>query len=240
MGKIGPGVKNINPINTSRLKDAHHSSLARKWLTFWQNPNDEFALDELGIEIDNILRTLLPRGKTAGTLLSNWEEDIRQEAGILLYRRFLVGNEELIAATQNNNHGAISEHLKRSVWAALKSTIWPLRRKILQWEEVFESRENLEELGGTTNPHPSELQQIGDLPIEVQLELVRSALQRASREKRLSTQSVEIARSLLDGDLTQAEIARARGVSRQAINQRLAPVRNYLRNAIQTEEFPMS
>jgi len=230
--------ENIHSTNDSCF-ESHNQTLASKWLDFYSNPDDDQALNQLGAEIDELLCRFLPRGRFLGILL-DWEEEIRQEAGLLLYNRYLAGNKGLIAATRAKDHDEIAGHIRRSVWVALKVTVWRYRKKLHEWIQIFESNVNLDEHPLAVWPHPADYRQIGELPLEVQLHLVRVALRRAVREKRLGAQNVELACTLLEGNVTQAELAKSRGVTRQAINQRLASVRKYLQDAIHNEEFPLS
>lgn len=239
-GKFELGVKNQN-IHSIKgaCFEAHNPILATKWLEFCNNPDDDQALNRLGNEIDELLCRFLPRGRFLGVLL-DWEEEIRQEAGLLLYTRYLAGNRGLIEATRAKDHIEIAGHIRRSVWVALKVTVWRYRKKLHQWIQIFESNGNLDEHPLAVWPHPADYRRIGELPLEVQLNLVRAALRRAVCEKHLGAQNVELACTLLEGNVTQAELAKSRGITRQAINQRLASVRKYLQGAIQNEEFPLS
>lgn len=219
--------------------EAPHNSVAQKWLSLWNNPDDEHALDQLGTEIDYLLCRLLPRGRILGPLL-DWEADIRQEAGLLLYQRYLAGNKDLISASRLQDHEEITGQIRRAVWVALKVTIWRYRKKFRRVIQLFESSANIDEFKDIAWPHPAEYRRIGELPLDVQLHLVRSVLRRAVREKRLSVENAAIASTLLEGNISQAQLAKSLGVSRQAINQRLLPVRQYLQSAIHDEEFPLS
>ncbi len=79
-----------------------------------------------------------------------------------------------------------------------------------------------------------------ELSLDDRIQIADGALRKAALEGSLSATSIEIARTLLNKGCSQSELADTRGVSRQAISQRLAPVRKYLREAVHAEEFPSS
>ena len=73
----------------------------------------------------------------------------------------------------------------------------------------------------------------------MQRELVFAALRMALREKHLKPHHAAVAIAMVDGEMSQQQLATEMGVSRQTIHQRLQPVREFLQAHIETLELPL-
>ena len=206
------------------------------WLDFCGNPEEDQTLNRIGDEIDQLLWRLLPTRRLQN-MPFDWAE-IRQETGLLLYTRYLAGNEGLAEATLARNHAEIAGHIQRSVWMAIKVTVWRYRKKHERWMRIFASIEKLNDHAPAICQHPANHRRLGERPFDLQLKAVTGALRQGVREKRITTENVKLARELLEGEVTHTALAKHRVTTRQAINQRLAPGR-HLRNTICNEEFPL-
>lgn len=237
--KLRLGVKTENIHSTSNATSRnHHGCLSAAWLDFWRNPQDTEALDRLGVEIDEILRRFLSR-RGHETPIS-WQNDVIQEAGKLIYWRYLAGNKRLTDASQRADRAEIENQIRAAAWTSVRTTVREFRRRFRAYGLLFDSSSEPEDHPENSCIHPAQKTDLRQLSLDDQIKLVDRALRIAALDGSLTAVSVEIARTLLNDGCTQTELAQARGVTRQSISQRLAPVREYLREAVHSEEFPLS
>lgn len=233
-GKLQSGVM---PNDTETTFDDFSDPLADSWIAFVQAPDDEFVRNRFATELNDLVRKFL-RPSTLIAPLKNLSDDLCQEACLLLFSKLLTGNKYLLAATRARHRSLIAGQLRCSVSAALRFTKWKALKKLarapVQPQPAKEKREIV------TCQHPANFKTLREFPPEAQQKLVLDMLRQAVRELHLTSDNAELARTLLENDLSQAELARSLGVSRQAVSQRLNPVWRYLRKAIDDHEFPLS
>ncbi len=229
--------KNTSATDNDTSSDEYFS-LARAWLAFWQEPEDTEALNRVGVEIDPILRNFLSR-RFRGTPPS-WRHDVLQEAGHLLYWRYLVGNKRLTEASKRADRAEIENQIHAAAWTSLQTTIREFRRRFRAYCQLFDSSGEFDDKLANSCRHPAQRTVVTELSLDERIQIIDRALRRAAIEGSLSANSIEIARTLLSEGCSQSELADTRGVSRQAISQCLDPVRRYLREAVDAEEFPLS
>lgn len=198
------------------------------------NPSSRTELNRLAQVLDCTLRVKLPNDTFLGPL-RGLEAEIRQEAMFLLTQRFLSGNFRLMCATEDGHHDEVGRELLRSLGAALKYAGRSLRRKVFR--DLKRTDKKPEGPGGSCE-HPSRLG-YWSLPIAVQIELALKALQLAVAKQAISAGHAKMASALLETASSQTELSRRLGVSRQAIHQRLRPVRITLHRIIEELEFPL-
>lgn len=211
--------------------------LTDSWMAFVQAPDNASAQNRFAAELNEQVRKFLLRG-TLITPLKNLSDDLCQEACMLLFAKLLAGNEDLVAATRVGHRPSIAGQLRRSVSAALRFSRWKLLKRISPQSEQSEPEKIRGETEG--NQHPANFTTFRELPLERQQKLVLDMLRQAVRDLRLAPDKAELARSLLENNHTQADLARSLGVTRQALHQRLQPVWRFLRKAIDDHEFPLS
>jgi hypothetical protein len=212
--------------------------LAFAWKCSLEKPDDPTAINQLAEELERLARRVYPDGCRNG-LLTGREGEIRQEALLLLLRRYLLGNKRLLEVTKQGDVEAITNQILRSLHAALNATqrsVLKRREKevheIESWGEIGEHPEAM-------TLHPSNRHFLWELPFEVQRQLALRGLRQAIAERRLPPGSAELALRMVDDGLSQSAMAKLKGVSRQAVNQRLKPVSRFLRRFIEGEEFPV-
>lgn len=207
------------------------------WIEFIQDPHDEAARNRFAAELNDLVRKFL-RPSTLIPPLNSLSEDLCQEACQLLFSKLLTGNKHLVAATSARHRSVIAGQLRCSVSAALRFAKLKALKKLAGTLDQPQPAQDQRETA--TCQHPANFTALRELPPAAQQKLVLDMLHRAACELRLNSDHAELARTLLENDLTQADLARSLGVSRQAVHQRLNPVWRYLRQAINDQEFPIS
>jgi len=211
--------------------------LADSWLAFVETPDKESAQNRFATELNDLVRKFLVAGSLMEPL-RNMREDLGQEASLLLFSRLLAGNKELVAATRAGNRKEIAGQIRRSVSAAIRFSKWKLFSKLAGRPVQLQPDKDKREI--STYQHPANFKALRELPLDAQHKLVMNMLRRAVRELHLTPGNADLAQTLIENNLTQAELARSIGVTREAVHQRLKPVWRFLRKAIDDEEFPLS
>lgn len=230
---------NTTSLSAASSEAGNSQALAQAWVDYCKQPDNKNTRERLGSELDPALRTGLPNGRLPG-ILKGKEEDLRQEAGLMLLKKYLAGNKKLVEATLSGDMPEIVRQIERSVCASINISIWQLKKSLLKDGMVLEFSEAIDAHPRAVSAHPAWRNTLWELPLALQRELVFSCLRSAVREKHLLETNANIALTMMDKGLTQSEMAGSLGISRQAIHQRLAPVRKYLRKHIKDVEFPMS
>lgn len=223
--------------NTEDETDSFADSLTDSWVDLMQSPDDVTARNRFAFELHTQVRKFASSGSSLLSL-TNLKDDLCQEACLLLFSKLLAGNKALGAATQARHRKWISGQLRRSISAALRFSRWKILKSLGRSLCEIQTEQQLCERA--SYQHPANITRLCDFSIEVQQQLILEMLRRAMNELALTTDRAELARSLVTNNLTQAEVARSLGISRQAIHQRLNPVWRYLRRAIEDQEFPLS
>lgn len=157
----------------------------------------------------------LPPGRLGG-LLAGAENEVSQEACLMLIGGFLASNPNLIGETDTEQ---IQRHLAKSMAICVHFAKKRIARKRVH---PLEFPTNDEFLLGTVN-HPR-CRPYFDLSFEEKRALAISALELAVKKNRLSQKNAKVARLSLEEGLRSEEIARRLGVSPSAICQQLTRV----------------
>lgn len=225
------------PNNTEATSDNFPDPLTDSWIAFIQAPDAESAQNRFATELHKLVRKFLLRASLI-TPLKNLSDDLCQEACLLLFSKLLAGNEDLVAATRSGHRSLMAGQLRCSVSAALRFAKWKLLKKITRAPDHFQAGKDDEEVA--TYPHPAHFTELRELSFETQQKLVLDMLRQAVCDLHLNSANAELAHTLVENNLTQADLARSLGVTRQAVSQRLNPIWRYLRQAIDEQEFPLS
>ena len=227
-------------ISAATSKSADYSpDVALAWLNFCDDRENRAANDQLAVQLDMIFKERLPDNHYDGILIGR-EEEVRQEAYLLAASKYLAGNPELIAATAARNHLGIDSQIRRSVGGSIKSAAQTLKKRIKRHWQLHSYGENIDGHPQAVCTHPACHTSLWDLPYSAQRQMVFAALRAAIRKKLLHARNARILIDMINEGLTQSEIARRLGISRAAIHQRLEPVRKYVKDHIETQEFPRS
>jgi hypothetical protein len=212
-----------------------HSSLVKAWIDFCSSP--EAAQDELARHLDALLKNRLPNGRCQ-ELIAGREDEIRQEACLLLVQRYLAGNPALFDATEALDEDEVAEQIERSARASIKAVKRAMKKAVLKRARAHHDNADVEAICGAD--HPANRQNLWALPFEVQRTLVFSTLRRAADQNLLPQSSVSVAADMLELEMTQSMLAKTRDVSRQSIHQHLSRVREMLNHEIANTEFPLT
>ena len=221
---------------TAALNGAgNQQALVNSWIVFFEQPENRKLLNQLADQVDLELRRKLPTG-IFYDVLKNQEEEVRQQAAIALFERYLAGNLQLARATRSGDLDEIENQITRSINAATKIVQMRLTRELGDEKKRWASLAEDDRRWGRI-PHASS-RTLHSLPYHALRELALSALREAAEQSRISPQNAALAMTLIKDGVTQAEMARRLKISRSAVNQRLLPVRKYLREAVTKQEFP--
>ena len=124
-----------------------------------------------------------------------------------------------------------------SISASLRIASYRVRRSIqldrgrfTEFDEAEHSKQSL---------HPAEIKYVRELPLEAQRQLLLFLLEEGVRSSAISTANSQIIHQMVDQELSQTEMAKELGISRQAVNQRIRCVAAVLNEALERAEFPM-
>lgn len=238
----GEMCKNTKKKSAARLeKTAGYSSavpdIASAWQQFCNEPENGRVREQLAIEIDAILKMRLPIGRLSG-LLQRREEDIRQQAYMLLVGKYLCGNRKLLAATVLGNRPEIRSQIERSISGSIRTISRNMKHAQKRHLEYHVYCEVLNDEPQATSIHPAGRMSLWELPFADQRALVFDALAQAVSKKLIRARNARIAMEMVDAKLNQRQIAKSLGISPQAIHRILAPVRKHLPKIIESQEFP--
>lgn len=223
--------------DTEVSSDDYPDPLTDSWIAFVQAPGEASAQNRFATELNEQVRKFLSRVSMISPLKS-LSDDLCQEACLLLFSNLLAGNKDLVAATRAGHRTLIAGELRRSVSAALRFSRWKLLKKLSDVPDQIQSEKARRE--DASSQHPANFTAVRELSIEAQQKLVMDVLCNAVRNFNLTPGNAELARALIENNITQADLAKSLGVTRQALHQRLNPVWRFLRKAIDDEEFPLS
>ena len=186
--------------------------------------------------LDERLKQMLPEG-CLREILHGQESEIRQRATLLLLERFLMGNQHLQKASESDDMEEVANQIQRSISASLRIASYRVRRSIqrdrgrfTEFDEAEHSKQSL---------HPAEIKYVRELPLEAQRQLLLFLLEEGVRSSAISTANSQIIHQMVDQELSQTEMAKELGISRQAVNQRIRCVAAGLNEALERAEFPM-
>ena len=209
--------------------------LASAWLSYCRDPKCREACGHLAVQLNGLLKIRVPDGLYQG-VLKGLEDEVRQEAYLLLVGKYLAGNPELIAATAAGSRKEIANQIMKSICGSIRSVRQTMKKQRWRRMDIYACGEDIDAIPRVW--HPAQRSSLWDLPFELQREMVFASLQNAIEEKLLKARSARIAMTMVDEGLTQSDIAKSLGISRPAVHQMLAPVRDYLRSDIEKREFP--
>ena len=232
---------NTNTKSAASTKRAGYSQeipdLAGAWLNYCENPYCNRAWDHLAVWLNEVFKSRLPNGRYDG-FLSGCEEDIRQEASLLAIGDYLAGNPQLMAATTAKCHLEIDNQIRKSVNASIKTALQDLIRSLARHHAHHEYGADIDTLQEAACEHPAQRKSLWELPLELQRAIVFAALKSAVAEKLLSASSADVVIEMLENGLSQSAMAKKLGVTRQTINERIAPVRKLIATLVEAQEFP--
>ncbi len=215
------------------------SNLAEAWLAYCQDPSQAETENAVAFHLDELFKRSLPDGAYKGVLKGR-EHDVRQEAFLLLVRRYLAGNMGLHAATTNGDRWEIENQVERSLLAALRSVSRNMKKSAWRHLRLHEYGQDIDICPQAACIHPSDRKSLWELPFQMQRRLVFAALRMGLQSGLFCSQSVNIASSMLDGGHSQSHVAKALGISRQAVHAKLCVIRQHLKKLIEKQEFPLA
>ena len=216
--------------NSSAVPD-----IASAWQQFCNDPGCREVREQLAIEIDVLLRKRLPQGHLVGILVGR-EDEVRQEAYMLLVGKYLSGNRQLMAATAMGHRSEILNQVQRSIGGSIRSVSRTMKAALKKHLELHVYGEDCPPAFCV---HPAWRKNLGELSYEQQRALVFDALGVAVKKKLVRARNARIAMEMVDRRLNQRQIAKSLGISPQAIHRLLAPVREHLPKFIENQEFPL-
>jgi len=215
------------------------SGLAETWLDYCANPDCSMARDLLAVHLDELIQSRIPTGHYDG-IMKGWEKDVRQEACLLAISNYLGGNPELIAATAGGCLAEIDNQICKSVNASIKTAFRALRKSLARHHALHVYGVDPEAFKQASCVHPAQRKILWELPFEVQRAIVFAALKNVVVENHLCARSVDVVIEMVDKALSQSAMAEKHGVTRQTINERIAPVRRLIAALVETQEFPLT
>jgi hypothetical protein len=171
-------------------------NIVETWLALNASPRSISKLNHFANRLDFALRVKFPNG-TMGGSMQGTEDEIRQNAAILLLNKFLAGNRKLMAATAKTNKKQILNQINRSMSAALKVCRRQLSRKRtterIMLDELFVEDPRL------PNVLPSSNRKLWELPFALQHILALKLLQISVQTKQTTKASAKVVAAILDG-----------------------------------------
>lgn len=208
-------------------------NLVEAWLAFAAAPLLNENLNTLAECIEADVRRRIPEASPEGCL--GIREDILQNTCLRLLSGHLAGNANLLVATKSGDESAIHRQLRVSISTALNYE----RREAMRRVNRYSSRQReLTEHNAGMCHHPAG-RSFWELPYELQRELALAALRLAVSHRLITHSNASIASRMIEGNLSEAEVSREMGVSRQAVNQQMKRIRTRLPKLIATQEFPL-
>lgn len=185
------------------------------------NPLDD--LERIAVEMDVICRRHLPNGKISSGNLAGREPEIRQQALIKAVGGFLQQNPGYIQATKSKDENALAVAMERCAALTLRYSKWEIIRELTPGSRHI----HLEEYHGGFCQHPSEMQP-SEWPVDVIAGVVKTSVDRAVQEGRLSLANAGIVSMRCYQNLPVSQIALLLGVTPKAVYLQLDRVRNVI------------
>ena len=192
------------------------TEIARAWLAYCSRPKCPKAREDFAERLDELLKSQLPDGRCAGAL-KGLEGDIRQEAYLLLVGRYLAGNPGLLAATFAADAAEAENQLRKSAAAAIRSAARSMAKALARERQRTECGADPDAIAEAGTMHPANRASLWELPFDQQRLLVFAALESAVTSKLLGRRGAGMLREMVEKGMSQGELARARGISRQSV-----------------------
>jgi DNA-binding CsgD family transcriptional regulator len=196
------------------------------WLALNARPSDISKLNHFAQELDFALRVKFPSG-TLGDIMRGAEPEIRQDAALLLLGKFFHRNSELATATAAADIPEIANQLARSMAEALNICYFRIRR--CRVKETIRQVELLSDDPRLPSMEAANRRHLWQLPFALRHLLALKLLQISVESKQTTKASAKVVAAILDGKMTQAQMARKLGVSRSAVSQTVHSVTKNLR-----------
>lgn len=194
--------------------DTNRNELANSWLVATQTQEWENFETFASLLYQQCSREV-PPGRFDG-FMAGAENEVRQEACLMLLGKFLASNPNLIEEKEPEK---IQTHLVKSVMICIRFAKRRIARKRIYPREIPLKEEILRD----TVKHPR-IRTYSDLSFDEKRALALSTLELAVLEKCLSHKNANVAKLSLEEGLDPQEIARRLGVSPNAIYQQLTRV----------------
>lgn len=187
-------------------------------------------LDRLAHDLDATSRSLLRDGVLGGVLTGN-EAEIRQDAIQLVLQWILRDDNETKGDGEKSVNG--TGHLQRTVALALRITKLRLARSLTRDAKACQrySDDYVD-----VSLHQSDLPPWA-WPDPVRRAMALSGLKLAARTGKISHANACVATLIIDGQMSVAQVAKRRNVTRGAIYQQLYRVMKVLPAVIESMEF---
>ena len=243
--RLGFGVmsNNNNTKSAAFTKRAGYSKqqsdLAGTWLNYCSHPDCRRARDHWAVHLDELFKSRLPIGRYDGILMG-CEEDVRQAACQLAIRNYLAGNRELMAATAGRCLEEIDRQIRKSVNASIKTVFRALLKSLARHHAHHQYGSDPDAIPHANCDHPARRKILWELPFELQRTIVVAALRSAVADNLLSARSADVVIEMVNEGLSQSAMAKKLGVTRQTINERIAPVRKLITALVEAQEFPLT
>ncbi len=215
------------------------SDLAETWLDYCANPDCCQARDHLAVNLDKLFQSRIPIGHYNGILMG-CEEDVRQEACLLAASNYLAGNRELMAATAGRCLAEIDNQIRKSVNGSIKAAFQTLLKSLARHHALHQYEADPDAVQQASCEHPARRKILWELPFELQRTIVFAALRNAVAENLLSARSADVVIEMVENGLSQSAMAKKLGVTRQTMNERIAPVRKVIATLVEAQEFPLT
>jgi len=214
------------------------SGLAETWLDYCANLDCRQSSDHLAVHLDKLFKSRLPIGHYDGILMG-CEEDVRQEACLLAISKYLAGNPELMAATAGRCLQEIDRQIRKSVNGSIKTVFRALLKSLARHQAHHEYGSDPDTIPHANCDHPARRKILWELPFELQRTIVVAALRSAVADNLLSARSADVVIEMVNEGFSQSMMAKKLGVTRQTINERIAPVRKLIAALVEAQEFPI-
>ena len=207
--------------------------MVEAWLAFAAAPLLKENLNNLAVLLEADVRRRLTGKSPEGSL--GIRDDVLQSTCLRLLGGHLAGNRNLMFATNSGDEAVVSRELRTCISTALNYE----RKEAVRRAVRHNARHaELTEHNGGVCRH-SVGRSFWELPYQIQRELALAALRIAVAQHLLSASNAAMAIRMIEDNLTEAEVSRKLGVSRQAVNQQMKKVRKHLPQIIASQEFPL-
>lgn len=181
------------------------NELALSFVEHVRNPKNKSKFDHFGDQLNCRLKQCLPQGSRNGCL-RNREEDLRQDAAVLLFTSFLRGNIKLARAVGSGCIGEVDKEINRSILAAIKyACLNSIKRNDLEIRHLPSVVEKFAEWSSAQTQHATLAKRLADA---------------GWKDHFVSRREFEIVSAIIAGT-PRKEIAQMHGISASGISRLL-------------------